>query len=653
MPVHTVMTSRFHLLEGIESFEKGMADPTTRARLDEFMSITGAPAPPTVDVREDAATGPHGRVPVRIYTPAQDGAALPCLIWLHGGAFRTGDLDMPEADWTARQVCERAGAIVVSVDYRLCVGGVTYPVPHDDVVSTVRWVRDHAVPLGIDADRISLGGASAGGNLATGAALRLRDDDGWVPAALLLAYTTFHAVVPPPSAALAPLLAEVPRLLRFLPEDRQSITQNYLGGPESRADGYAMPANAVLDGLCPVLLLNSEYDDLRASAEVFAGQLVTAGVDVRQVVVPGMLHGFLNLHAGVDPVGEALRLMADTVAAASSAKDPAGVLHPAIAAKLHLLDGIAGWQDLADPEKAARMQEFDSWPGVAPAPDVEVRAATAPGPHGPVPVRVYTPAPSGPAPNDRPPALLWAHGGAFLGGDLDMLEADGVAREICARAGAVVISVDYRLCHGGVTYPVPHDDVVAAVRWVRDGAADLGVDAARISVGGASAGANLAAGAVLRLRDDDSWQPSTLVLAYPVAHPSLPSASASLARLMADLPRMLRFLPEDTALINGNYLGGANSRADGYAMPGLAALEGLSPVLVLDAEFDDLRPSGEAFAASLAAAGVDVRHVLVHGLPHGFLNRPAAAFEPVDRALSLMVEIVAGDRNGAPAEVPA
>ena len=65
---------------------------------------------------------------------------------------------------------------------------------------------------------------------------------------------------------------------------------------------------------------------------------------------------------------------------------------------------------------------------------------------------------------------------------------------------------------------MPHDDVVAAVRWVRDSAADLGVDPDRISVGGASAGGNLAAGAALRLRDDDGWQPAALLLAYPIAH---------------------------------------------------------------------------------------------------------------------------------------
>jgi len=314
MPIHPSQASKFHLLEGIESFEAGLADPATRARLDQFMSIPDAPAPPAVDVRETAAPGPHGPVRVRVYAPGGDVSGRPGFVWLHGGAFRMGDLDMPEADWTARQICERAGAVVVSVDYRLCVDGVTYPVPHDDSVAAVRWVRDNAGTLGIDPDRISVGGASAGGNLATGAVLRLRDDDGWVPAALLLAYTTLHAVVPPPSPSLAPLLAEIPTLLRFLPDVRRSITENYLGGPASLADGYAMPANAVLEGLCPVVLLNSEYDDLRASAEVFAGQLAVAGVDVRQVVTRGMLHGFLNLHPGIEPVDQALDLMADVVA---------------------------------------------------------------------------------------------------------------------------------------------------------------------------------------------------------------------------------------------------------------------------------------------------------------------------------------------------
>jgi acetyl esterase/lipase len=235
-------------------------------------------------------------------------------VWVHGGAFVGGDLEMPEADWTARQVCERAGAVVVSVDYRLCLEGVHHPVPSDDVVAAFRWVRDNAVALGVDAGRISLGGASAGGNLSIGAALRLRDEDGRPPFALLPIYPVAHAVVPPASAALAARMAEVPAVLRFFPPQMRWLNENFLGGPLSTADGYAFGAHAVLEGLCPTLVINAEYDDLRSSGEDFVARLALAGVDVRQVTAVGMLHGFLNTRPDIEPVGHALDLMAELVA---------------------------------------------------------------------------------------------------------------------------------------------------------------------------------------------------------------------------------------------------------------------------------------------------------------------------------------------------
>jgi acetyl esterase len=316
VPIHPDIASKSHLLEGIESFEAAMADPVLRARLDEFMSITGAPPPPQVATREESVAGPHGPVPVRVYLPGGDGTDRPGLVWLHGGAFLGGDLDMPEADWTARQLADRAGAVVVSVDYRLCHDGVHYPVPHDDVVAAFRWTRDNADALGIDPARLSLGGASAGGNLAIGAALKLRDEDGEPPAALLPIYPVAHAVLPPASASLAAKMAEVPRVLRFRPEDTDFFNTNYLGGPLSKADGYAFGALAVLEGLPPTLVINAEYDDLRSSGEDFVARCALAGVDVRQVTAVGMLHGFLNTRPDIEPVGQALDLMAEVVAAA-------------------------------------------------------------------------------------------------------------------------------------------------------------------------------------------------------------------------------------------------------------------------------------------------------------------------------------------------
>ena len=322
LPIHAAMSSRFPLLEGVPSMQALMEDPRYAQVRDEFGAHPDYQVP-DVRVRSDVAPGPHGPVPVRVYD--DDGASAsasgtrPCLVWMHGGAFMAGSLDMPEADWTSRELARRAGAVVVSVDYRLCNDGVHYPVPHDDVVAAVRWAGKSAPSLGIDPGRVSVGGASAGANLAAGAALRLRDTDGQPPAGLIFAYGVAHSVIPPVSGEHAVLMREVPAMLQFPPTATSFFNVNYLGGPISEASGYAFPALADLRGLCPTLVLNAEYDDLRASGQAFTAALAAAGVDVRQVMATSMLHGFLNLPASIGPVGDALDLIAQTLRA------PAGI----------------------------------------------------------------------------------------------------------------------------------------------------------------------------------------------------------------------------------------------------------------------------------------------------------------------------------------
>ena len=91
----------------------------------------------------------------------------------------------------------------------------------------------------------------------------------------------------------------------------RSATENYLGTSDSvPVPGYAMPAGAELDGLGPTLVLNSEYDELRASGEAFSALLAASGVDVEQVKIHGMLHGFLNLPATFAPVNDGLERIA-------------------------------------------------------------------------------------------------------------------------------------------------------------------------------------------------------------------------------------------------------------------------------------------------------------------------------------------------------
>jgi acetyl esterase len=238
------------------------------------------------------------------------------------------------------------------------------------------------------------------------------------------------------------------------------------------------------------------------------------------------------------------------------------------------------------------------------------------GPHGPVPVRLYRDATA--TPTGR--ALVWVHGGAFIGGTLDMPESNWVSRELAAR-GIPVASVDYTKCLGEVHYPVPSDDVLAAWRHVRGRAGELlGVAADSLALGGASAGGALAAGAVTRLRDTGEPLPANLVLVYPLVHPNGPEASDVL----------------DPSSPHGqlslNFAGSTEALRDPQAFAGLGDGHGFPPTRIVVCERDELRPSGEAFAETLAAAGVDVELRIEANAGHGHIDQPgdAGALRTID-----------------------
>ncbi len=214
---------------------------------------------------------------------------------------------------------------------------------------------------------------------------------------------------------------------------------------------------------------------------------------------------------------------------------------------------------------------------------------------------------------------MWFHGGAFMWGNLDTPEADHFSRQMTDRTGVVVISVDYRLCNDEIHLPVPHDDCYAVYTWVRQHAADLGIDPGRLAVGGGSAGGNLAASGSLHAETGQApWQ---MLLAYPVLHPELPEAGDDLRAAIEATPPALRFTPEACVRINEYVMGRPNSAATAYDFPGLAPDHSrFPPAYIENSEFDTLRASGERFAADLAAAGVPVEQVTAAGVPHGHLN---------------------------------
>ncbi|WP_037677318.1 alpha/beta hydrolase fold domain-containing protein [Streptomyces griseus] len=306
-------------------------------------------------------------------------------------------------------------------------------------------------------------------------------------------------------------------------------------------------------------------------------------------------------------------------------------LDPFLAEKLHLLEGLS-WEDAQnDPEAMARLTEYFRDPGEWRMPDVSIEDRTVPGPHGAVPVRLYTP-------RDEPRrALLWLHGGGFMGGDTDMPEAHVVSAELAARAQALVVSVDYRLAVDGVRHPIPVDDAHAAWLWlVREGRPVSGP----MALGGASAGAALALSTAIRLRDQDEPRPDTLLLAYPFVHFPTPALDDDTAAGMRDLPALLRFTTAGIEHMVRNYVGRLTDLPPA-AMPGAAKLEGLPTTGIVLSEYDDLRPSGDLLARQLEESEVPVRTYLSAGMPHGHLNR-SPALKEVDRSLDFFSAMLGG-----------
>ena len=262
----------------------------------EDLVIAGRGSAAAVAAASAAAPNRVGsaRIPVRSYAPA--GEPWATLVWAHGGSFVRGTLDWPEADWVSRAFAE-AGIRVYSVDYALAGDAVRAPAPANDVAAVLAWAAAETDgPLVI-------GGASAGGHLATLAALDLANAAGADPGsrtadALILEYPTLHRVQRA-DAAIAAATAELPEARRFDAERIAAMYADHLGaaGDAEVADGGLvageLPA-ARLALLPPTVIVNADADDLRASAEEFAEQLRAAGVPVVEHVQPGTVHGYLN-----------------------------------------------------------------------------------------------------------------------------------------------------------------------------------------------------------------------------------------------------------------------------------------------------------------------------------------------------------------------
>lgn len=247
-------------------------------------------------------------------------------------------------------------------------------------------------------------------------------------------------------------------------------------------------------------------------------------------------------------------------------------------------------------------------------------------PAGPMKIRIYRPEREGAL-----PTVVFFHGGGFVIGDIET--HDNQCRRICSTAEAVVVSVDYRLAPED-PWPAAVDDCLAATRWAVQHMDELGGDPDRIAVGGDSAGGNLAAAVAQVFRDEHIGLAAQLLI-YPAVdlrgeeEDRYPSVLENSDGYLLTLDDMLWF--------HGHYVGDRDAD-DPRVSPILGRLEDLPPAVLVTAEFDPLRDSGEAYARLLEEAGVKVYARRFHGLIHGFFD-----LVDVSRASAAAVEQTCAD----------
>ncbi|OLS35556.1 alpha/beta hydrolase fold domain-containing protein [Bacillus sp. MRMR6] len=246
-----------------------------------------------------------GEIPVRIYTPEGEGP-FPALVYYHGGGWVIGNLDT--VDVPCRMLANRAGCVVVSVDYRLAPEH-KFPTAIEDSYAAVKWVAENASLIGVDAERIAVGGDSAGGNLAAVVCLMAREQGGPSLAYQMLIYpVTNHAY----DTASYRENAEG----YFLTKNTMEWFWNhYLRDEQDGKNPYASPLLAEdVCGLPPALVITAGFDPLRDEGEAYAERLKAAGVPVEATRYSGMIHGFfwmpgvlMQAHVAINQAANALK----------------------------------------------------------------------------------------------------------------------------------------------------------------------------------------------------------------------------------------------------------------------------------------------------------------------------------------------------------
>lgn len=267
-----------------------------RVQMEQASRIWNDDLPELAEARDFSIEGMGGEMNLRLLRPANvetDGAIL----YFHGGGFVLGSLESHHR--LMRMLAIESRAALIGVDYRLAPED-PFPAPLDDCLASVRWFQDMAKTLDLDPERLVLAGDSAGANLALACLLRLRDRREPLPVGAGLFYGCYWARLGTESQKRFGSGA-----YRLSSDEMGWFWDQYLGD-RGKGDPLAEPMDADLAGLPPLFLNYGEVDPLADDTRELATRLDRAGVVHECVGYPGLVHGFLQMTARVEPAAEAM-----------------------------------------------------------------------------------------------------------------------------------------------------------------------------------------------------------------------------------------------------------------------------------------------------------------------------------------------------------
>ena len=267
-------------------------------RLPASSLITGRPDR-SVTIADTALQLDDGtELPLRIYRPRGQGSeSPPVVVNFHGGGWVSGDVR--QSEWWCAGVAAGAGAVVVSVEYRLAPEH-PFPTPVEDCYAATKWVAEHGTELGADGSRLAVMGDSAGGNLAAVVCLLAREGGPAIDAQVLLYPVVDLTLAAPSTTAFerGPLLTRA---------DMDVFRTNYLGEDGDASDPFCSPLLAPdHSDLPPALVITAQVDPLHDDGVAYAERLRHAGVPTRHSDHARAVHGFICFPGMCRAAGEAL-----------------------------------------------------------------------------------------------------------------------------------------------------------------------------------------------------------------------------------------------------------------------------------------------------------------------------------------------------------